>query len=410
MRLMKNCRLCLALILLLLADKHFCFAQAAFRISPPVIELSLGRGGTKVFSFELSNNDSKKQFEFSIFPMDLEMDKTGAMEFLEIGKSEYSCSKWITVEPKTVVIEPGQVKKIVGKLSMPASLSSGGYYSAIVCELKTKSPPKTTTGTTINWRIATLLKVSVTGGKLERKVELLDFSKSRITSEAEDQRKNKGITFIVSLQNQGNIHIAAEGKLTILTPDRKRKGEIDFDVGTGTILPNHIKDFTAVYDRFLPEGEYIARAVFRYGGTSALEKEIPLSVVAGASPQPGKEETVIIPALKVIPEEIHLKIPQGGFRTEGLAIQNQKTESLLIKLSWDKNTDIQKWFKFQPQEVRIEGGKEAKVLLQINIPQEAKEGEYKTNLAMLASLINKEGKEESLEPVNIGITLEIPKF
>ena len=402
MRIMK---FCLFFALVYLNFTSLCLAQENFRLSPPIIEVSLGRGGTKVFYCELASDNKEKNSEFKIYPLDLDIDRDGAVEFIEPGKSKYSCSKWIQVEPKEVVLEPGKTKKIIVKLSLPGSISAGGYYSAIVCELVTKRPSKVESGSAITWRIAALLKVTVLGGKLEKKAELKDLF---IRTLFEEEEKKNGLTFLASLENLGNIHLKAEGKLTVLTADRKRKGEIDFELGTGTVLPGHTRDFKTVYDKFLPEGDYIARAVFRYGGMKALEKELLFSVKAGGGGS--KEENgVILSSLKVNPDELSLKIPAGGFRTAGFTIQNQKMDKVKISVSCDEKSEIKGWFKIEPRELEIEGAREGKVLVQINVPNEVSAGGYKTKINLSSSLITKDGQEE-IEPQSIGVDLEIPRF
>lgn len=393
------------LLLFLLGKNQLCLAQADFTISPPIIELSLGRGGTKVFSFELANVNKERSSEFKVFALDLEVDRNGNTDFLEAGKSKYSCSKWVEMESKQIIIGPGQTKKIVGKLSVPGSVSSGGYYSAVVCELVTEKSGQVKTGTTITWRIAALLKVSVLGGRLEKKAVLEDFSQRALF---EGKEKSNGLTFVAALRNEGNIHIKAEGKLTILTADRKRKGEVNFDVGTGTVLPEHTRDFAAAYDRFLPEGDYIARAAFRYGGMSTLEKEIPFTIKVGVAGGQGNE--VVISSLKLVPEEIKLKIPQGGFRTAGFTIQNQRMDNLRIQMWVEPQQGIENWFQLESPEVKVEAGKETKVMLKINIPQGTKEGMYTLKINLCPFLISEQGGEEKIEPVNLKVTIEIPKF
>lgn len=391
---------------LFLCAISLCLAQVEFRITPSIIELSLSKGGTKVFFFELTNDNKESPLRFRILPMDLDVNREGGTEFLDVGKSPYSCSKWVTVEPKEIEVEPGHAKKIIAKLNVPAAAKAGGYYSAIVCELVTKRPPKVETGAIIRWRVASLLKVTVLGGRIEKKAALEDLLLRTLFEKEEEARK--GLNFIASLRNEGNVHIKAEGKLVVLTPDRKRRGEVDFDVGTGTVLPGHIRDFVAVYDKFLTEGDYIAHATFRYGGASTLEKEIPFSVRVGR--QAGaKEEAFVIPSLKIIPEEINLKIPAGGFRISGITIQNQRTDNLLIRASFDKDAVLRDWFTLEPQEVRLEGGREAKILLKCNIPQNAKPGEYKTKINLSLAIISDKA-QETLEPVSIGVNIEIPRF
>ncbi len=399
----------LSLTVLFLSRNSLCLAQGTFGVTPAVIELSLGRGGTKIFSFEISNNSKESPAEFKIYAMDLEADREGNSDFLEIGESKYSCSRWIQVEPNKIVIGPGQSKNITGKLIAPASASSGGYYSAVICELITEKP-KVNKGTLVTWRIATLVRVSVLGGKIEKEAEAQDFYLRTLFEKEED--REQGLTFFVSLRNQGNIHIKAEGKLTVLTQDRKRRGEVDFKAGTGVILPGHIRDFTAAYDKFLSEGEYIARAVFRYGGMNSIEKEIPFLVTAGKqnSDKAAEGNAVAVSSLRLIPEKIVLKIPAGGFRTAGFTIQNQRINNLRAQVSLDKEGGIENWFNIKPLEVTVDGGKEAKFLLQVNIPQGAKEGKYTTKINIIPHLISGPGQGEEPEPQSIEVSLEIPSF
>lgn len=399
----------LSLAVLFLSRNSLCLAQGTFGVTPAVVELSLGRGGTKIFSFELSNNSKESPAEFKVYAMDFEVDREGNPDFLEIGKSKYSCSRWIKVEPDKIAIGPGQSKNIIGKLIVPASASSGGYYSAVICELIAEKP-KVNKGTLVTWRIAVLVRVSVLGGKIEKEAEAEDFYLRTLFEKEED--KKQGLTFFASLRNQGNIHIKAEGKLIVLTRDRKRKGEVDFKAGTGVILPDHLRDFTAIYDKFLPEGEYIARAVFRYGGMNSIEKEIPFSVTAGKqnSDKAGEGNAVAVSSLKLIPEKIVFKIPAGGFRTAGFTIQNQRIHSVRVQVSLGKEGGIENWFKIEPLEVTVDGGREAKFLLQVNIPQGAKEGRYAAKINIIPHLISGPGQEEELEPQSIEVSLEIPNF
>lgn len=389
-----------------LANATAAIAQAEFRISPPVADVTVGRGGTKVFSLELSNDNKEKPLRFRIFAMDADMDREGATNFLEAGSSERSCSPWLEIEPVETDIAPGQTKKINVKLSVPASAAAGGYYGAVVCELVPRASLTPDSGAKIRWRIASLLKATVLGGTIERKAQITDLAvRTLFAREAQEAR---GITFVASLQNQGNIHIQASGKLTLLTPERSRKGEVDFDVGTGTILPGHVRDFTAVYDKLLAEGEYIARATFRYGGTATLEKEIPVSIKTGSGAGE-KGETILLPSLKVIPQQLQLKIPAGGFRTAGLVLQNQRQQGLRVELSLGEGTLPKEWLVMEPSSLLIEAGREAKVLLKANVPAEATAQAYKTKL-VFSSFLQGEAGEERLEASSAEIELEVPNL
>jgi len=229
------------------------FGQAQFRLTPPVIELETGRGGTKVFSFELANDNKEKPLRFKIYTQDFDVDREGNAQLEAAGKLERSASRWITVEQKEVLLEPGKSKKISCRLALPASVRPGGYYSAVICELITDTPIQQDSGALIKWRIATLVKISVLGGGIERKLSIDDFFVRTVFDK--DSRPDRGTVFAADLKNEGNIHLKVDGKLTVFDADKKRKGETGFDVGSGTLMPGRTRDFVAVYDKFLTDGD-----------------------------------------------------------------------------------------------------------------------------------------------------------
>jgi hypothetical protein len=385
-----------------------CYGQVDFKISPPAIEINLGRGGTKVFSFELINDNRERPLAFKIIPVDVDMTREGNTEFRDAGTTPYSCSSWIAVEPKGIVVEPGQTKKIIGKISVPASAPAGGYYSAIACELAAPDS-KSQLGSNIKWRIASLVKVTVSGGGLEKKAIIEDFF---LRTLFEDQKSApKGLAFVASVRNSGNTHVIADGKLIVLAPDRRRKGEVDFNMGTGTVLPGHTREFVAVYDRLLPEGQYIARVTFRYGGSNTLEKEIPFAVDTGNSAfSADAQSTVTVAAVRAVPDQINLKVPAGGFRTAGIALQNQRQGTVRISAMVDPGNSIRDWFTLAPGDIIIDSGKESKILLTVTVPRSIKDGKLQAMIIIKAAGISVDGTEEILDPINVGVNLEVPKI
>lgn len=384
-----------------------CIAQVNFKISPPVTEINLSRGGTKVFSFELINENRERSLSFTIAPVDVGMARDGTTEFRDPATTPYSCSTWISIEPKTVVVEPGQTKKIIGKISIPAQAIAGGYYSAVACELNAADAPHQAGGK-IRWRIASLVKVTVTGGRIERNARIDDFFLRTLFEDGESVPK--GLPFMASVHNLGNIHIAATGKLVVMTPDRRRKGEVDFNVGTGTVLPGHTREFLALYDRVLPAGEYIARATFRYGGMGTLETEMPFMVTSAKSQVVQPEHAAIsVAAIEAVPASLNLKIPRGGFRTAGFAVRNQSAAEVRITAAFDQSNPIKEWFSLTPGQIRIPSGAESKISLTATVPPDAPAGTLQISIIMVPAGVSGNGAAESLDPVQVGINIEIPK-
>jgi len=372
-----------------------------------VSEISLSRGGTKLFWFELINENRERSLSFTISPVDVDMTRDGTTEFRDPATTPYSCSKWISVEPKTVVVEPGQTKKIIGKITIPAQATAGGYYSAVACELSAEDAPHQPGGN-IRWRIASLVKATVTGGRIERTARIDDFFLQTLFEDMESVPR--GLTFLASIHNLGNIHIAATGKLVILTPDRRRKGEVDFNVGTGTVLPGHTREFIALYDRALPAGEYIARATFRYGGMATLETEMPFIVTSSKSQSALPEKPAVsVAAIEAVPASLNLKIPRGGFRTAAFAVRNQSAAEVRITAAFDRGNPIKEWFSLAPEQIQIPSGAESKIVLTATVPSDAPEETLQISIIMVPTCVSGDGAVESLDPVQVGINIEIPK-
>ena len=105
------------------------WAQFEFKIAPSVLDLTLGRGSTKVFSLEIVSDDREHAQVFCVMPMDVDVDRTGNPEFLQPGSVEFGCGNWLQAEPAEVAVGPGQAKKLICKLSIPASARAGGYMA-----------------------------------------------------------------------------------------------------------------------------------------------------------------------------------------------------------------------------------------------------------------------------------------
>jgi hypothetical protein len=186
---------------------------------------------------------------------------------------------------------------------------------------------------------------------------------------------------------------------------------MDFEVGSGTVLPGHVRDFTVVYDKLLPEGSYIARATFQYGGSSTLEKEIPFTVRAKTSAgAEGPQDVAAVSAVKIKPDKLKLKIPAGGFRTLGIVFQNQSSENIRVRLQADQSSAVKSWFGIEPEELVIPSGRETKVLFKCSVPADALPQNVKTGITAYLAKMYEDGNIETLDPQTIGIDLEIPKI
>lgn len=141
------------------------------------------------------------------------MKQDSSLEFLKAGSSRLSCARWIKLEHTQVVLKAGEEKRIYGIIKVPQE-ASGGRYALIMVEVA--SPPvdeNIDLRTSVRYSI--LVNVLVSPDQLVRKVQMVNMEVLLRDKglEASEERKIKGLEFVVSVQNTGNVHVVVKGEL-----------------------------------------------------------------------------------------------------------------------------------------------------------------------------------------------------
>lgn len=389
---------------------------AGVSISPSSLEISSIRGGTKNLYFDITNQSKEDNLNFKIYLTDMDIDRQGDVQFLEIGKGFRSCVEWIRLKNNEVSLAPQETQKIIFRIAVPAKAASGGYYGVIMCDLVNKDEQIKKTSRRSGLSFAVFVRITVYGGKIEKRLEVEEFSFDTMLDKEEGKEDNKEeksedkdnfskLYFKIALKNKGNIHLRPEGKLIIFTQDRRRIGEGKFN--SGTIFPEHTRDFIILYDKPLLEGDYLARATFRYKGQKPLVKEIPLSIKAQSGQKGlGDGNQLTISSLNT-PKELRIKAVSGAFRSKGFTVRNQKREPLEVGVSLEG--EAASWSKIEPRSLRIESAKSKRVLLTVNVPDGTAKGNYLGKIKLLPALAG-ENSTQGLEPQEVEVIIEVREF
>lgn len=390
-------------------------STAEVMINPAVIETKTIRGSVKIFTIEITNRSEEQVQKFHLYTTDLTMTKTGGPEFPEAGTTKYSCAKWIKCDPEFITIEPGRSKKVVFKLIVPVSAIAGGYYAAIVFELKPEKE-KLNKILNIQWRIASLFKLTITSGALIKKAFIEDL----VIKELDKNELNSSDTvdFMATVKNEGNVHIVGDGILVIRNKDGRIIGQTHFFSGKGTILPESVRVFKAEYKNFLPRGEYIAEAIIKYGGSQPAIRKIPFSVTSLRNSNGTDNDNFYVktPDLKLSPTNLELKIPGGGFKTSAIKVTNQTESIIHIKTylseveqelmeeqgSIKEPNQIKAYIKPIPSEFSIEPNKTKTIVLNIQIPKELK---GKFNAKLIFEPEQKKDEEQNLATAELKLEI-----
>jgi len=195
----------------------------ALLISPSKLTIQTPSGSEKRFSIFLANPQETDDIQVKIYAEDFVLKQDSSLEFVKAGSSRWSCAGWIVLEHTQVVLKAGEEKRIYGIIKAPQEVS-GGRYALIMVEVA--SPPATEkVSLRASVRYSILVNVLVNPAQLIRKVQIVNMEvlpqdKGPGTS---GERKIRGLEFIVSVKNTGNVHVVAKGGVVV----RNKLGKVE---------------------------------------------------------------------------------------------------------------------------------------------------------------------------------------
>lgn len=366
-----------------------------FIFSPPVVELDIPTGGTREFTLTLIN-DSSETTLFHLYTTDIVKTKEGRLEFPPPGTVKYSCAKNIELDTSYLLMSPMSQREIKCKITIP-SHASGGQYAMIMAEITTKETPQEGIVVTPRWRIGSIIKVGVMGRTME-KIAITNISYKPPTEKEEDRG------FIVTLKNEGNIHLRnGKGFLNVMDNNKRVIQRIPFEVKE-MIFPESEFDVKLSLDKYLPPGEYITFATINFDRASAVGKETKFSIKEKEAVDK-EASSISAPAIvfKIEPTFVKLESPAGGYRTLPLRLKNEEMMKLKIKIiptdiSFDKYgkvsyTEIGKTayslancLKVTPMELVLNPRSENTIQLAISTPKDREGGLYGNLLIEIESI------------------------
>jgi len=311
----------------------FQYSTFAFIFSPPIVDLNIPAGGSKEFTLTVIN-ESEESINLRLYLTDIKRTSNGELQFPSAGTMKYSCAKDITLELKSITVPPLEKIEVKVKINLPYH-AQGGKYAVIMCE---EVSEQVNDGIVVapRWRIGSVVRVMVMGRQKKgfRIGEIIHHPPS----------KKEGRRFIIPIRNNGNIHLN-EGKGYLLTMDKDKRivERILLNVNN-MIFPESEVHFTLVSNRSLPQGEYITKATIEFQGIRTISKEQKFAVESDMNVDGKHEENFL--NLEIVPPEVTLSLPSGGYRTVGLRIKNQEDLPFQLQMEFK---DISYNNKGEPQ-------------------------------------------------------------
>lgn len=240
----------------------------SINISPPSIHISVPPGGAKSGAITVENK-SDDPMDVKAYIEDWVYTADGGKTFKPAGTTPLSCAKWITINPQKFHLEPKGKLGVQYTISVPQD-AEGGHYAVIFFESALNEAEATEGNVVVRFsgRIGSII-YQETEGKVNKVGSITSFTSGR-----PDQ--NNPLEFKITLKNEGNTHILANGILNIMDKDGNVLGKKEF--GPINTLSGETRECKAEWLGELPEGTYDAIATLDIGGGAPLVAETVLTV------------------------------------------------------------------------------------------------------------------------------------
>jgi hypothetical protein len=242
---------CLLFILLFLNIPALLYAGIG--VKPTVTEISLSPGKRRTGTFTVLN-DGDKAIKVKV---ELE-DWMRREERIEVPS-------WLEVRPREFELGPGEVRKVKYRIEVPED-STGELVAMVFFGSLTPGGG----GVGIKTRFGVSIYVAIKGTEaVEANIEKLDVAKY-----GGENSDNYGISFGVTVENVGNVHIRPKGKVLVEDKEGSRIKDVDIFYGF-PVLAQGKRTFAAIWKGgVLSPGEYKGKATISYGELYGLKDKI----------------------------------------------------------------------------------------------------------------------------------------
>ncbi len=302
------------------------FASTAFgfalNISPPSFHAGVKPGESNSGTITVYNK-SDGDIGILVYTQDWIYNPDGSKTFLAAGTTELSCAKWIRLFPKKFKLAAGEQMAVQYTVTLPED-AQGGYYAVIFFESVPADVAERDEGMMIRFsgRLGTIVYLE-TEGRSTKKASVSAFSVTPPES-------NKPLEMKLSLKNEGNVYIGAEGTLNIIDAEGNVFGKETF--GPVNTLPGESRETAVQWLGELEEGTYYAIATLDIGTDEPLVKEAEIAITSGGAIESLSVDTSSGTALfsVVVNNTGQLNIDAGG-RLEILKENGERAASLNLK-------------------------------------------------------------------------------
>ncbi len=308
-----------------------------FDISPSILEIRSYPSSLAQFDLVARNSGTE--------PMDCLLAVSGMEVALgglpsPVEDAARNCAPWIEFpQGLSFQLEPGSVKRILGRLRPPRD-AAGGYYAIVSCAAVARrgpldSAPRAGVQAGVDFRYRTMIPVLLTviSGEMRARVEAAP-------PLFEAPSAGQGYTLLLPVRNTGNIHTKLTGDVEIRSEAGQVLRRFNLDVGGGYVLPNHERIFPGKEPMLLPNGVYRAIVHLASGETQQPMQRSFSFYVENGKPSSAEISEALreklaqsAPGFSISPRESLIEARPGGRTMRSVEALNLTREPIRLKAS-----------------------------------------------------------------------------
>jgi len=333
----------------------------------------------------------------SVEVVDFTVSPQGKLSFVKEARHSRSAVDWLEFDSGPFVLEPGESKKLEGKVSTPAR-ADGDYWAAVLVKLGNSQESKG--GVAVRLQTASGIFVHVArrnyierGSIIDANVVLPEFDSEQAVSEesaSPEVTKNQNEpTFKINaeLKNDGLVAFLAKGKAYLYSESWRRIATLSLYTNRRRIFPTHSRWFTGVMSQPIPAGKYKLRLVFESissrNGSSInkysrkITKDMELIINDELARKWAENRTVQdTKILQLNPQELELTLTVGRFTTKRFQAVSRGLSTVSVRCRIEADAPIRDWVALRSADFALAANTRRSVLCWVRIPPDACPGRY----------------------------------
>ena len=272
--------------------------------------VSPGQVITQTMAISIGSSDPATDISISVDGVAQSLTGGYILLNADADTSQNTARPFVTVNPTSFHLDPGQSQKITATINVPQNVGDGGYFAII----KVANPPVVTSGS----NVAIVTSVSIPVYLTIKDTQLIQTGKITGITNA-DITNGQPINITTIFQNTGNIYFKVEGQTTITNDQGVTLDTIPMPLTSSSIIPGMSRNLEAIFtpSGSLSPGTYTIRSVVMSSDSILLDKsDGTFTIKAPYKPPPALGTVSLAPSgastLKTTTGNISVYFPVGA--------------------------------------------------------------------------------------------------